>query len=232
MSDRTHSPPSDVASRAGVGSDRGDGRAPRKRVAPTSDDEHVLVVDDEIDCRETLSLVLGDHGYNVRIARNGEEALAKADHDTLVVLLDIGMPGMGGFEVCSKLLADETRSTAVIFLTGRTSDADIIRAFQVGGSDYIQKPFTEEELVARIGVHAKLQRAYRALEQQNSELQAAVERIEALRGEMLTVCAWTNRIKSAGRWISLEEFLSEHLDLSVSHGISKEGLAMFRDGDS
>ncbi len=111
--------------------------------------QHLLVVDDEDNLRSMLAAALQHHGYVVTTAENGREALdliptSKPD----LVLLDVMMPDLDGFEVCRRLRTDGDR-TPVLFLTARDATEDKVRGLTLGGDDYVQKPFSLDELVAR-----------------------------------------------------------------------------------
>lgn len=143
----------------------------------------VLIVDDTPANLRLLSDTLSQRGYNVQCAISGALALigVKADRPD-VILLDIRMPQMDGFEVCRQLKADKnTREIPVIFLSALDEPFDKVRAFQVGGVDYITKPFQPEEVIARIENHLALQRSRAAVLRLNAELERRVEeRTQAL----------------------------------------------------
>ena len=127
----------------------------------------VLVVDDNPDNLRLLSGILIDNGYKVRPAPSGALALTSVQ-STLpdLILLDIKMPGMDGYEVCRRLKADErTRHVPVLFISALTEVADKIKGFGVGGVDYITKPFQHEEVLARVETHVSLARMHQRLEQ-------------------------------------------------------------------
>lgn len=114
--------------------------------------KQLLIVDDEDAILQLLEYNLVKEGYQVDMARSGEEALAKArrSHPDLMVL-DLMLPGIDGLEVCRELKAD--RSTAgipIIMLTAKTEDSDIVAALELGADDYVTKPFSPSVLVARI----------------------------------------------------------------------------------
>jgi two-component system OmpR family response regulator len=111
--------------------------------------QHLLVVDDEENLRSMLAAALRHHGFEVTTAENGREALALIPeiHPDLV-LLDVMMPDLDGFEVCRRLRSDGDR-TPVLFLTARDATDDKVRGLTLGGDDYLQKPFSLDELVAR-----------------------------------------------------------------------------------
>lgn len=125
----------------------------------------ILVVDDTVENLRLLATVLGDHGYEVRPVTNGRQALLAIEHDPpALVLLDINMPEMDGYEVCRRIKEGRnSRDIPVIFLTALTATTEIIKAFDAGGVDYITKPFQVEEVFARVKTHVELQRARQAL---------------------------------------------------------------------
>ena len=118
----------------------------------------VLVVDDSPDGLQILNEIL-KRQYEVRLARSGEQALQAALQKPRpdAILLDIMMPGMDGYEVCSRLKAnDATRDIPVIFLTAKTDIEDAQRGFDLGGADYITKPILPPVVLARISTHIAL----------------------------------------------------------------------------
>jgi len=119
--------------------------------------ERLLLVDDEDNLRSMLEAALRHHGFDVATAATGRQALdavTAAAPDLLV--LDVMLPDLDGFEVCRRLRTEGTR-TPVLFLTARDATEDKVRGLTLGGDDYLVKPFSLEELVAR--VHALLRRA-------------------------------------------------------------------------
>ena len=117
---------------------------------PPSSGPSLLVVDDEDNLRSMLAAALRHHGYGVAIAVDGEDALsALEDSRPELVVLDVMMPGLDGFEVCRRMRADSD-NTPVLFLTARDGTDDKVRGLRLGADDYLEKPFSLEELVARI----------------------------------------------------------------------------------
>src|SRR5690349_13442584 len=108
---------------------------------------NILVADDTVENLRLLSSILGDCGYEVRPVTNGRQALQAAEREPPdLILLDINMPELDGFEVCVRLKAQPLlKDVPVIFLTALTDVADKVRAFEVGGIDYVTKPFQVEE---------------------------------------------------------------------------------------
>jgi DNA-binding response OmpR family regulator len=118
----------------------------------------VLVAEDEEDILDLVVFDLQDEGYDVLTARNGEDAIALAlERHPDLILLDVAMPGLDGYEVTRRLRADEsTRGTPVVLLTARAQVRDVIAGFEAGANDYVTKPFRPDELRTRL--HAALGR--------------------------------------------------------------------------
>jgi signal transduction histidine kinase len=142
--------------------------------------DDILVVDDTPASLKLLESVLNGADYRVRLATDGEVALFSAQiQPPAMVLLDIRMPGMDGFEVCRRLKEDErTRSIPVIFLSSIEDEHEKVKAFQVGGVDYINKPIRAEEVLARVKTHLALRHALSDLEARNAQLEAAHDTLE------------------------------------------------------
>jgi class 3 adenylate cyclase len=140
----------------------------------------ILIVDDKLENIRFLSNFLANQGYQVRKAINGQAALTAAKTVSPdLILLDINMPGMGGYEVCEKLKQEpQTSSIPIIFLSAGDDIDDKIRAFQVGGVDYITKPFQLEEALVRIQTHLKVQSLQKKLLVRNEELQQTVTALQ------------------------------------------------------
>jgi sigma-B regulation protein RsbU (phosphoserine phosphatase) len=137
----------------------------------------ILVVDDVPANLRLLSDMLTEQGYKVRSVINGDMALmaTRAARPDLI-LLDINMPGMSGYQVCEHLKADpETRGIPVIFISALGDTEDKVRAFTVGGVDYVAKPFRVEEVLARVETHLTLRALQMELQQANEELERRVE---------------------------------------------------------
>ena len=109
----------------------------------------ILVVDDEANIADLVELYLRRDGYRVVKANNGEAGLkAVADHRPRLVVLDVGLPDIDGLEVCRRLR--QTSTIPVIFLTARDTEVDRVLGLEMGGDDYVTKPFSPAELVARV----------------------------------------------------------------------------------
>ena len=131
----------------------------------------ILVVDDNPTNLSVISQALRSVGWQVRIAVNGEDALSKVAHNPPeLILLDVQMPGIDGFEVCVRLKADSaTADIPIIFMTALADTASKVKGLSLGAVDYITKPFEREEAIARVRVHLQLRYLTQNLEQQVEE---------------------------------------------------------------
>jgi two-component system phosphate regulon response regulator PhoB len=118
----------------------------------TAKRERILVIEDEADIQEVIEYNLAREGYRVACARDGDEGLAKAKKDAPDhIILDHKLPSVDGIEVCRRLKTDPlTRSTPIVIVTAKGEESDIVLGLGVGADDYIPKPFSPKELVARV----------------------------------------------------------------------------------
>jgi signal transduction histidine kinase len=135
---------------------------------------NILIVDDKPANLKVLASMLTRHGYQVRPAINGQIALTAVQQALPdLILLDISMPNMDGYEVCQRLKADEnTQDIPIIFISARSETEDKVRAFALGGVDYVTKPFQVEEVLARVGAHLTIYNLQKKLQEQVAELDA------------------------------------------------------------
>lgn len=117
----------------------------------------ILIIEDEADIREILTFNLENAGYKVLSAGSAEEGAGLVGADTALILLDVMLPGMSGFQFAAQLRKTSGSRIPVIFLTARTTENDVLTGFSAGGDDYISKPFSVNEVLAR--VKAVLRRA-------------------------------------------------------------------------
>jgi CheY-like chemotaxis protein len=180
----------------------------------------LLVVDDIPDMSRLLATVLRG-SYDVSIAQSGPEAirLAIAGRPDLV-LLDIMMPGMDGYEVCRQLKRDPaTAGIPVIFVTAMTEIESETTGLALGAVDYITKPFNPGIARLRVGTQIALKQQRDALAARTAELEKALGEIRTLTG-LLPVCAWCKRIRDeSGRWMDLEPYVESHSQAEFSHGM-------------
>jgi DNA-binding response OmpR family regulator len=188
------------------------------------------------------------HGYEVFPSLSGKAAL-KGIETALpdLILLDIRMPDMDGFEVCQRLKMNEhAKEIPVIFISALDELSDKVRGFEVGGVDYITKPFQLEEVLARVKTHLTLrhlqeqlqvmnekladqlqesERLNAELHQRNAELQESLRTIKTLSG-LVPICAWCHKtIKDEeGRWMDLEAYIEGHSEAKFTHGMCPDCL--------
>ncbi len=111
--------------------------------------EKILVVDDEKDICNILQFNLENEGFEVDVAYSGEEALEKLSESHSLIILDVMMEGMSGFKMAEKL-RKEGNSVPIIFLTAKNAENDMLKGFSLGGDDYVTKPFSVKEVLARV----------------------------------------------------------------------------------
>lgn len=141
---------------------------------------NILVVDDKPDNVRLLSTILTAQGYQVRKALNGQRAIATVqEFPPTLILLDVMMPEMNGYEVCAKLkTSPQTSSIPVIFLSALDDVVDKVKAFDVGAVDYITKPFNSKEVLARVANQLTIQSQQQLLQEQTKELEEVVKRLQ------------------------------------------------------
>ncbi len=147
----------------------------------------ILLVDDTLANLQVLTQMLKKRGYMIRPALSGK--LAFSFMETMLpdlILLDILMPELNGYEVCEKLKADErTREIPVIFISALSDVFDKVKAFSIGGLDYITKPFQAEEVLARVETHLKLHHLQQQLLKQNEDLQNTLDNLKATQAKLV-----------------------------------------------
>ena len=161
------------------GSSMSDGMRQLAPLAVDQEEEKILLVDDNPTNLQVLLQTLSGRGYKLLIAKNGDNAL-KIVHKVrpALVLLDIMMPGIDGYEVCKRLKDDPaTSDVTVIFLSALDDTRDKVRGLETGAVDYIAKPFQAEEVIARVETHLKIHRLEQALARRNRQLEAENEHI-------------------------------------------------------
>ncbi len=160
----------------------------------------ILIVDDEPKNIQLLGNLLKKSNYDVEFALDGPKALEWMNSKPFdLVLLDIMMPGMDGYEVCKRIKSDKYKKhIPIIFLTAKTEDDDILKGFEAGGTDYVTKPFKTPELLARIKTHVD---------------------IKTLRG-LIPICASCKDIRDdKGVWNQMEAYIENHSSVIFSHSM-------------
>ncbi len=169
----------------------------------------ILAVDDAEENLLILEAILSDASYHVQTALSGPIAIETALKETpQLVLLDISMPGMDGFEVCQKFKSTESLSDIpIIFISSHTETEEKVKGLTLGGVDYITKPFDPDEVIARVSTHLELQRLRKELEQSYSDLQ----QLEELRDNLVHMMVHDMRNQLSTQQFSLELLKGEDL---------------------
>ena len=186
----------------------------------TSPKPTILLAEDTAANVEIVYRILGaDH--DVLVASNGRDAvdLATAENPDLV-LMDVMMPVMDGYEACRLLKADpRTAEIPVIFLTAVAAVDAVVKGFDSGGVDYLVKPFHARELLARTRTHLALRQTLAAERALRNELEDALGQVRKLSG-LLPICASCKKIRDErGAWDNLETYIAKRSEASFTHGI-------------
>jgi signal transduction histidine kinase len=149
--------------------------------------ENILVIDDTPANLEILLRVFQKEGYKVRAVTSGLMGIRAAENDPPdIILLDVTMPEMNGYDTCRKLKqTDGLNSIPVIFISALTETFDKVAAFESGGLDYITKPFQIEEALARVRTHLALRKYQRLLEVKNRDLNEAIEQLKEAQTQLI-----------------------------------------------
>ncbi len=151
----------------------------------TNTKPYVLVVDDVLKNLKIIGNILLENGYEISLVSNGFEAIESLKDDKPdLILLDIMMPEMDGYEACKRIKADpKTSDIPIIFITAKSETEDIVEAFRCGGVDYITKPFNREELLVRVKTHVDLKRSRDASELHAREMTVLNEKLSSINEE-------------------------------------------------
>lgn len=196
---------------------------------------NILIVDDISRNIQVLGKILGGKGFVISFATDGIQALNMVSEQEFdLMLLDVMMPAMDGFEVCRQVrLLPDKKNLPIIFLTAKTEKNDIVRGLELGAVDYVTKPFNSHELLARVQTHLELKKARdllnerntelksknHRLQQLNKELQDALKKIKTLEG-ILPICSICKSIRDdKGYWNRVEAYFSESSGLEFTHSI-------------
>lgn len=183
----------------------------------------ILIVDDVPENVQILGNLLSK-SYKTFFALDGTEAIRQAEKlKPDLVLLDIMMPGMSGFEVCSHLKGDESlRDIPIIFITALDRPEDESACLKLGAADYITKPFNPDLVLLRVRNHLQLKLQRDLLIARTIEMEEALSRIKILSG-IIPICSSCKKIRDdAGYWQQVEEYISKHSEAEFSHGICND----------
>lgn len=192
----------------------------------------VLIVDDTPLNIDLICTILKNQSCRIHSAGSGEEALelARSLHPDLV-LLDVMMPGLDGYQVCAALKGDPlTRDIPILFISCRGGVEDIARGLEAGALDYISKPFEPLELLSRVRTHLELQRSRIQERKLIRQLQAALEEVKQLSG-LLPICAHCKKVRDdQGFWQQVESYISARSEAVFSHGLCPDCIPIYFPG--
>ncbi len=199
-------------------------------------DKKILIIDDNPKNLQVAMSILNKEGYNLIYATSGEKGIELAKENEFdLILLDVVMPGLDGYEVCKILKADDkTKQTPIIFLTVKDNEKDIVNGFECGGVDYVTKPFCSDVLLKRVNTHVTLHSITKNLEK---EVEQKVKSLRvkdqilfqqaklASMGEMIANIAhqWRQPLGAISSTISVikTKFLTDGFDFTTSKGIGE-----------
>jgi CheY-like chemotaxis protein len=193
----------------------------RQENATSPENMKILIVDDIPENISALALALESEGFTLAMASCGEEALQIVESFLPdLILMDVRMDGIDGFETCRQLKKnDATSDTPVIFLTVSQGSEDIKQGFQCGGVDYICKPFSQEEVCARVRTHLHLRELIKEKEKLVHELQSALATVKTLSG-LLPICSSCKKIRDdTGYWNQIESYIRARSEAEFTHSI-------------
>ena len=195
----------------------------KNETVSNSENPYILVVDDIGANLKLLGDILNGGGYHIRPVTDGEMALKVAEKETPgLILLDIMMPGMSGYKVCRQLKENPgLKEVPVIFISALSDSYDIVKALNLGGVDYITKPFQAEEVIARVNTHYKLYQQSLELKKQRKELQE----LNATKDKFFSIIAHDLRGPFNG-FLGLTQLMAEELENLTSEEIKDFTLSM------
>ncbi len=184
----------------------------------------ILIVDDTPKNIQVIGSILMQQKYRISVAKNGREALKVVkDVKPDIILLDVMMPELDGFETCKQLKeSPETRDIPVIFLTAKIETEDIVKAFELGAVDYVIKPFNTKELLVRVNTHLDLKYAHEQIKNSEQELRKVNAEIKTQRDELARILE--NLKRTQDQLIQSEKMAELYKKDQISRGDFKEFL--------
>jgi sigma-B regulation protein RsbU (phosphoserine phosphatase) len=181
----------------------------------------ILVADDDKMARHLLNRTLSRWGHDVVPVSDGAEAweILREDNAPPVAILDWMMPEMTGIEVCRKVRQLPSPVTYLIVLTSKDEKEDIVTALEAGADDHITKPFTPDELRARLQVGERIIMLQEGLAERVRTLETALAQVKQLQG-LLPMCTYCKKVRNdQSYWEQIEVYISERSEATFSHGI-------------
>jgi len=193
---------------------------------------NILLVDDDKIYLQAIKALLSELGHNVVLAGSGTECLRCLEQmEFAVVVMDVSMPGMDGFETAKRIYENQRiKDISIIFFTAIAKDSiKVFEGFSMGAVDYLFKPCVPEILIAKVNIFVQLYLQKKALQRMNSELEQkvaeltdALKHIKTLQG-MLPICANCKKIRCGkNTWQPIESYIQEHSGADFTHTICPE----------
>ncbi len=190
--------------------------------ADASRDVPILVVDDLRENLLVLQALLSREGREVVTARSGEEAMDRlGEQEFALVLLDVQLPGMSGFDVAAKMRAEpRTEHTPIIFVTAtEQTEGAVFQGYDAGAVDYLLRPVNPRILRSKVAVFVELWIQRKTIEQKNEELERYLREIETLQG-LIPICSHCKKVRNDdGYWERVETYITRRSGAQFSHAI-------------
>jgi phosphoserine phosphatase RsbU/P len=192
-------------------------------VVPEIEKQTVMVVDDSLLARKIITKMLEPLDVNVVTASGGGEAVELfKKHDLAIILMDVIMEDMDGFQAAEQIRALELPNSRVpiIFVTATLTDAEnVFKGYEAGAVDYLLKPVESKPLCAKVGVFCELHAQRKLIQSKSDELEKYIEEINVLRG-LVPICANCKNVRDDdGYWLTIEQYFTERSDAEFSHSI-------------
>ena len=184
----------------------------------------VLIADDDKITLNVLNDTLMRAGYEVITATDGDQAWTKLQQSQAsLAILDWLMPGMEGPEICLRAQKDpKLANRYFILLTGKSNTEDLVAGLKAGASDYLNKPFNESELLARVEVGVRVIELQRKLAERVDQLETALAQVKRLEG-LLPICSYCKRIRNEqDYWERVDNYIQQHANVRFTHNICPE----------
>ncbi len=185
----------------------------------------ILIVEDDLSTRNTLSSILSKCGHDVSAVSSGEEAwtVTRQPDTPRLVLLDWLMPGLSGLDLCKRIRStDSDNPFYIIMLTVKDNKEDIVEGLDTGTDDYITKPFYPEELRARINAGSRIIDMQNRLLSHAKDLQNSLDHIKTLQG-ILPICSFCKKVRNdKNYWQQVDDYIAAHTNAHVTHSICPE----------
>ena len=180
----------------------------------------ILIVDDNLTNLDLLLRTLSDSGYEISVATDGEMALkAVTVASPDLILLDVMMPGIDGFETCARLKSDPaTKNIPVIFLSAKIDSDNIVKGFKHGGADYITKPFKRDEVLVRVSTQLQLQDKTKELKKAKIEIKQYAEELERSNDDLLVFASVASHDLKAPLRILVDILIEKYEGVSAEEG--------------